>query len=41
LYGTDIPFETILKGNQSTPTEARPFVRTVAQYFVQAKAANQ
>ena len=34
LYGADIPFETILKGNEPTPHEARPFVRTVAKYFV-------
>jgi lipid-binding SYLF domain-containing protein len=38
LYGADIPFKTILDGNQATPTEARPFVRTVAKYFVSAKA---
>ncbi|WP_263365134.1 lipid-binding SYLF domain-containing protein [Edaphobacter bradus] len=38
LYGAGIPFETILKGNQATPMEARPFVRTVAKYFVVAKS---
>jgi lipid-binding SYLF domain-containing protein len=38
IYGTDIPFETILRGNQATPPEARPFVRTVAHYFVVSKA---
>jgi lipid-binding SYLF domain-containing protein len=37
LYGADIPFKTILDGNQPTPDEARPFVRTVAKYFVVAK----
>lgn len=37
MYGTDIPFETILEGNQATPAAARPFVRTVAHYFVAAK----
>jgi lipid-binding SYLF domain-containing protein len=37
LYGADIPFKTILDGNQVTPEEARPFVRTVAKYFVVAK----
>jgi lipid-binding SYLF domain-containing protein len=37
LYGADIPFKTILDGNQATPAEARPFVRTVAKYFVVAK----
>jgi lipid-binding SYLF domain-containing protein len=38
MYGAAIPFETILKGNKPTPDEARPFVRTVAKYFVEAKA---
>ena len=38
LYGSDVPFETILKGNQATPAEARAFVSTVARYFVRAKA---
>jgi len=37
LYGTEIPYKTILDGNQATPTEARPFVREVAKYFVVAK----
>ena len=37
LYGADIPFGTILGGKQATPAEARPFVRTVAKYFVVAK----
>jgi len=41
LYGADIPFETILKGSQPTPQEAQPFVRTVAKYFVEAKADNK
>jgi lipid-binding SYLF domain-containing protein len=41
LYGADIPFETILKGNTPTPPEAAPFVRTVARYFVRAKAADK
>ncbi|MEO6911386.1 MAG: lipid-binding SYLF domain-containing protein [Edaphobacter sp.] len=39
IYGTDIPYETILKGNRATPVVARPFVRTVAHYFVTSKAA--
>ena len=39
MYGTDIPYETILKGNQATPAAARPFVRTVVHYFVTSKAA--
>jgi lipid-binding SYLF domain-containing protein len=38
IYGTDVPFETILKGNQATPAAARPFVRTVAHYFVVSKS---
>lgn len=37
LYGASVPFDTILGGNQATPVEARPFVRTVAKYFVIAK----
>jgi len=37
LYGADLPFDAVLKGNQPTPEEARPFVRTVAKYFVVAK----
>jgi len=37
LYGADVPFDTILGGKQVTPVEARPFVRTVARYFVVAK----
>jgi hypothetical protein len=39
LYGSNIPFETILKGNHPTPPEAQPFVRTVAKYFVAAKSS--
>jgi SH3 domain-containing YSC84-like protein 1 len=41
IYGDAIPFETILKGNVATPDEARPFVRTVAKYFVEAKEENK
>lgn len=36
-YGSDVTFESVLKGNQPTPENARPFVRTVAKYFVVAK----
>jgi lipid-binding SYLF domain-containing protein len=36
-YGADIPFETILRGNQVVPENARAFVHTVARYFVSAK----
>ncbi|HEX7158303.1 MAG TPA: lipid-binding SYLF domain-containing protein [Edaphobacter sp.] len=39
LFGSNIPFDTILKGNVPTPPEAQPFVRTVAKYFVAAKAS--
>jgi lipid-binding SYLF domain-containing protein len=41
VYGDAIPFQTILKGNKATPEEARPFVRTVAKYFVEAKTENK
>jgi lipid-binding SYLF domain-containing protein len=37
LYGADIPYKTVLDGNEATPGEARPFVREVAKYFVVAK----
>jgi len=33
-YGADIPFEQVLHGHQVTPPDARPFVHTVAKYFV-------
>src|ERR1035437_655907 len=39
-YGSDIPFDGVLKGNQPVPENARPFVRTVARYFVSSKAAS-
>ncbi len=39
FYGSDLPFEGVLKGNQPTPEAARPFVGTVARYFVSSKAA--
>src|ERR1700729_186337 len=41
LYGADVPFKTILDGNTPAPPEARPFVRTVAKYFVAAKNAKE
>jgi lipid-binding SYLF domain-containing protein len=34
FYGADIPFESVLKGNKVVPADAKPFVRTVAKYFV-------
>jgi lipid-binding SYLF domain-containing protein len=36
-YGSDIPFKTILEGNQPVPDNAKPFVRTVRDYFVSAR----
>jgi len=39
FYGSAIPFPTILAGQTATPTDARPFVHTVAKYFVSSKAA--
>lgn len=36
-YGSDIPFEQVLDGKTPVPQNARPFVRTVAKYFVSAK----
>jgi lipid-binding SYLF domain-containing protein len=41
LYTNDIPFKTILDGNTPTPPDARPFVRTVAKYFVAAKDSKE
>ena len=37
FYGVATPFRTILAGNVPTPPEARPFVRTVAKYFVSVR----
>jgi lipid-binding SYLF domain-containing protein len=39
FYGANVPFETVLHGGQPTPEAARPFVRTVARYFVTSKEA--
>src|ERR1700742_4630269 len=36
-YGSDIPFDSILKGSQPVSDNAKPFVRTVAKYFVASK----
>jgi lipid-binding SYLF domain-containing protein len=33
FYGDPHPSAQILKGEVATPTDARPFVRTVAKYF--------
>jgi lipid-binding SYLF domain-containing protein len=38
-YGSNISYETVLKGGTPTPPDARPFVRTVAKYFISSKAA--
>jgi SH3 domain-containing YSC84-like protein 1 len=38
-YGSDIPFSQVLKGGVPTPENARPFVHTVAKYFVASKTA--
>jgi lipid-binding SYLF domain-containing protein len=34
FYGADIPFQQVLHGDKVTPPDARPFVHTVAKYFV-------
>ncbi|HLI76062.1 MAG TPA: lipid-binding SYLF domain-containing protein [Acidobacteriaceae bacterium] len=34
FYGPGVNYEAVLHGDVSTPDEARPFVRTVARYFV-------
>ena len=36
-YTHDVPFDTVLSGKLPVPDNARPFVRTVAKYFVSAK----
>jgi SH3 domain-containing YSC84-like protein 1 len=36
-YGTDYPFETVLKGSVAVPPDAVAFVQAVAHYFVEAK----
>jgi lipid-binding SYLF domain-containing protein len=33
-YGADVPFKAVLTGTVPVPADARPFVRTVAKYFV-------
>ena len=37
FYGSNLPYQQVLDGNQPTPPEAQPFVKTVAKYFVAAK----
>jgi lipid-binding SYLF domain-containing protein len=36
-YGSDIPFDSVLRGNQPVPDNAKAFVRTVRSYFVSSK----
>ncbi|MGA7157115.1 MAG: lipid-binding SYLF domain-containing protein [Acidobacteriaceae bacterium] len=36
-YGSNVPFEEVLHGGVPTPPNARPFVHTVARYFVVSK----
>ena len=36
-YGSNISFKDVLAGNTPAPVGARPFVRTVAKYFVAAQ----
>jgi lipid-binding SYLF domain-containing protein len=38
IYGANVPFGTVLQGTTPVPAEAKPFVKTVARYFVVAKA---
>ena len=37
FYGTAQPYKTVLSGNVATPPDARPFVGTVAKYFVASR----
>jgi SH3 domain-containing YSC84-like protein 1 len=37
MYGANVPFDEVLKGNQATPEPAMNFVSTVAKYFVISK----
>jgi lipid-binding SYLF domain-containing protein len=36
-YGANVPFVSVLQGGVPVPDDAKPFVRTVARYFVVAK----
>ncbi len=38
FYGSDLPFTTILQGDQATPPDAQPFVAAVTKAFGAAKA---
>jgi lipid-binding SYLF domain-containing protein len=37
FYGANIPFEAVLHGSQPVPPAARPFIRTIAKYFMISK----
>ena len=37
LYGADVAYKSVLGGDTPTPDSAKPFVRSVAKYFVVAK----
>jgi len=37
MYGANVPFTSVLKGDQAPPPDTRPFIRTVAKYFVISK----
>jgi SH3 domain-containing YSC84-like protein 1 len=37
FYGSDLPFQQVLHGDVPTPPDARPFVHTVAKYFVSSR----
>ena len=37
IYGSDIPYATVLGGSTPVPEAAKPFVRTVSRYFVVSK----
>jgi lipid-binding SYLF domain-containing protein len=37
FYGSNLPFKSVLGGNVPTPPDARPFVGTVAKYFVRSR----
>ena len=37
FYGSDMPFKSVLGGDVPTPPDARPFVGTVAKYFVASR----
>ncbi len=38
-YGANVPYKAVLQGGVPTPDNARPFVMSVAKYFVTAKDA--